>query len=263
MYLLNCLPIKTLQQPSPYFALYGVHPSYSQLRVFGCRCYPNLSSIAPHKLSPRSTFCVFFGYSAEHKGYRCLDLSTDRLIVSRHVTFDESSFPFAERSSVPANLDFLNEFEASVLPIRPRSSSVCAGSDDPLAGGSNLELRSVPATSTNDVSWAPFHPPRAAVLSPSASSTAAPVLSPRMTHAATTTPALTSGPDDTNGTTSPAHTHEYGPQFHAYEASRSKSYASVTYIIAGDPSLLRSMGNWQVAVGADMPFPSSMAPLCS
>ena len=120
-YLLNRQPSKTLNFATPFFALYGVHPSYSHLRVFGCKCYPNLSATAPHKLAPRSTLCVFLGYPLEHKGYRCLDLATNRVIISRHVTFDESSFPFAERDTpVPStNLDFLMEFDYAPAPIGP------------------------------------------------------------------------------------------------------------------------------------------------
>jgi hypothetical protein len=80
---------------SPYFALHGVTPSYEHLRMFGCACYPNLSAKATHKLAPRSTRCIFLGYSANHKGYLCLDLTTNNIIVSRHVVFDEADFPFS------------------------------------------------------------------------------------------------------------------------------------------------------------------------
>jgi hypothetical protein len=85
--------------------------------VFGCTCYPNTFSTTPHKLSPRSTRCVFLGYSSDHKGYRCLDLSTNRLIVSRHVVFDEASFPLAASPHL-TDLDFLCESGSSVNPIR-------------------------------------------------------------------------------------------------------------------------------------------------
>jgi hypothetical protein len=80
---------------SPYFALHGVTPSYEHLRVFSCACYPNLSAKATHKLAPRSTRCIFLGYSANHKGYLCLDLTKKNIIVSRHVVFDEADFPFS------------------------------------------------------------------------------------------------------------------------------------------------------------------------
>jgi hypothetical protein len=131
-YLLNRHPTKTLSGLTPFFALTGTNPTYSHLRVFGCACYPNLSSTAPHKLSPRSSLCVFLGYSSDHKGYRCLDLHSNRIIISRHVTFDESLFPFSEMStspSDPATLDFLNDDDPSTMPIRP--SVVVAGTSPP------------------------------------------------------------------------------------------------------------------------------------
>jgi hypothetical protein len=101
-YVLNILPTKTLHFSTPHFALFGEAPVYDHLRVFGCGCYPNLSATAAHKLAPRSTLCVFLGYSTHHKGYRCLDLASNRIIISRHVTFDESTFTFATDSPIPA-----------------------------------------------------------------------------------------------------------------------------------------------------------------
>jgi hypothetical protein len=102
-----------------HIALFGSAPSYEHLRVFGCVCYPNTAATAPHKLAPRSIWCVFLGYSSDHKGYHCLDLSTNRLIVSRHVVFDEDNFPLAA-SPNPTDLDFLCEFGSTVSTVGTR-----------------------------------------------------------------------------------------------------------------------------------------------
>jgi hypothetical protein len=100
----------------PHLALFGSAPSYEHPHVFGCTCYPNTTTTAPYKLSPRSTWCVFLGYSADNKGYRCLDLSINRLIISRHVIFDEHSFPLTALPS-PTDLDFLCESGPTVSII--------------------------------------------------------------------------------------------------------------------------------------------------
>jgi hypothetical protein len=82
VYLLNHLPMKTISTVCPHVALFGSAPPYEQLRIFGCACYPNIATTPPHKLASWSTRCVILGYYADHKGYRCLDLSTNCLIVS-------------------------------------------------------------------------------------------------------------------------------------------------------------------------------------
>jgi len=77
-YLLNRLPSSASPAPTPHHALFGNPPRYDHLRVFGCACYPNTTATAPHKLAPRSTHCVFLGYSPDHKGYQCFDLTSRR-----------------------------------------------------------------------------------------------------------------------------------------------------------------------------------------
>ena len=97
-YLHNRRPSSSIQHDIPYTRLHNQQPTYNHLRVFGCLCYPNMQATSKHKLAPRSTACVFLGYPPSHKGYRCLDLSTRRIIISRHVIFDETAFPFAATS---------------------------------------------------------------------------------------------------------------------------------------------------------------------
>jgi hypothetical protein len=79
--LLNRLPTRAIQAACPHLALFGSAPSYEHLRVFCCTCYPNTAATAPHKLSHVPPG-VFLGYSTNHKGYRYLNLSTNRLIIS-------------------------------------------------------------------------------------------------------------------------------------------------------------------------------------
>jgi hypothetical protein len=129
-YLLNRLPTTTIQAACPHFALFGSVPYYEHLRVFGCTCYPNTTVTGQHKLSPCSTRCVFLGYSVDHKGYRCLDLSTNRPIVSRHVVFDEDSFPLAASPSL-IDLDFLCESGPTVSTIRAHLTTACTSTPAP------------------------------------------------------------------------------------------------------------------------------------
>jgi histone deacetylase 1/2 len=74
---------------TPHQLLLGAPPSYDHLHVFGCLCFPNQSATTPNKLSARSCACVFLGYLSDHRGYRCFDLATRRVINSHHVSFDE------------------------------------------------------------------------------------------------------------------------------------------------------------------------------
>ena len=43
--------------------------------------------------------CIFLGYSSHHKGYKCLNIPTGRIYISRDVLFDEFTFPFANKNT--------------------------------------------------------------------------------------------------------------------------------------------------------------------
>jgi hypothetical protein len=130
-FLLNRLPTKTIRASCLYFALFGTTLTYEHLRVFGCACYPNMSATGPHNLAPLSACYVFLGYSDHHKGYHYLDLSTNRLMISRHVVFDEAVFPIAASPHPTDRLYFLLSEEALVVP--PIGTPLLVGSIAPRA----------------------------------------------------------------------------------------------------------------------------------
>ena len=105
VYLLNRRPCKVIGLATPYEKLHGHPAQYDHLRVFGCLCYPNMAATMTHKLQPRSRACVFLGYPSTHKGFRCYDPTTRRIIISRHVVFDEEVFPFAAVHGSPSRPD--------------------------------------------------------------------------------------------------------------------------------------------------------------
>lgn len=95
-YIHNIISVKVNTYATPVEVLYRKQPSYTHLRIFGCLCYPNLLSTTSHKLQPLSIPCVFLKFPINHRGYKFFDPSSKNVIISRHVTFDESSFPFSQ-----------------------------------------------------------------------------------------------------------------------------------------------------------------------
>lgn len=96
VYLINAPPTKVLQLSTPLERLFGENPNYSMLRVFGCAYWPNLRPYNTQKLAFRSTRCAFIGYNNMHKGYKCLDISTGCINISRDVVFDKNVFSFSK-----------------------------------------------------------------------------------------------------------------------------------------------------------------------
>lgn len=115
-YTINRLPSAVLQGKTSFELLFGLIPNYTNFHPFGCRVFPCLHHYATHKLMPRSAPCIFLGYSCNYKGFRCLDLVTSRVYITRHAQFDESCFPFSGNFTNGRNsqLDFSSFIEPPI-----------------------------------------------------------------------------------------------------------------------------------------------------
>lgn len=110
-YLINRLPTPVLHNKSPFELVYHRLHEYSFLRVFGCACWTYLRPYNHHKTDFRSATCIFLGYSPSHHGYKCLDLSSGRTYIARHVVFDENVFPY-----IPSPLASTSPTPSAPLP---------------------------------------------------------------------------------------------------------------------------------------------------
>jgi hypothetical protein len=93
IFLINRLPTPLVQNGSPFSILFKQPPDYANLRIFRCACYPLLRLYNSYKLMFRRKRCIFLGHGSHYKGYRCFDPFTSKIFITRHVVFDEMSFP--------------------------------------------------------------------------------------------------------------------------------------------------------------------------
>jgi histone deacetylase 1/2 len=92
-HLINMLPSNIINHETPMERLLHKTPDSASLRIFGCACWPNLCPFNQRKLAFRSKQCVFLGYRHMHKGFKCLDVTSGRVYISRDVVFMKRYFP--------------------------------------------------------------------------------------------------------------------------------------------------------------------------
>ena len=103
VYLMNRLSSRVWHYKTPLqvLAQHVTLPSVLMLppRKFGCVTYVHIHKNQRTKLDPCDVRCVFLGYAAHKKGYRCYDPVTRRLYTTMDVTFIESENFFTSQSS--------------------------------------------------------------------------------------------------------------------------------------------------------------------
>jgi hypothetical protein len=137
VFTINRIPSAAVSFSTPYNILFHKTSDFNFFKVLGCLCYPYTRPYAPNKLSPKSHPCVLIGYSNVYKGYKCLDLTTNKIYLSRHVVFDENYFPFKHLST---------HTSLSSSPINPSTAA-------PLV----VLQQSLPTTSISTDSFLPEH----------------------------------------------------------------------------------------------------------
>ena len=99
----NCTPTRVLGWRTPHELWSVGHvPDVSYFRVFGCKAYVHVPEDKRQKLDPRSIEMTLVGYEPGSKGYRLWNSNTRAIVLSRDVTFDESSFPAKASSALSA-----------------------------------------------------------------------------------------------------------------------------------------------------------------
>ena len=91
VYLLNRCPTKSVEGMTPFQAWHGKKPAVHHLRIFGCIAHVRNTSPHLKKLEDRSRKMIFIGYEARSKAYRAYDPTTNRVLVSRDIVFDEAA----------------------------------------------------------------------------------------------------------------------------------------------------------------------------
>ena len=155
IYLINYMPTLVLQNQSLFECLFHCTPDYDFLCTFGCLCFSFLRPYHVYKLDFYSSSYVFLGYSFSLLGYRCLDLASQRVYISRHVCFHENVFSFAKSEQItqhppilshpiqPTHLPTLNpslNFHPTALPIHHTSSQPKQTTHQPTMSATNPML---------------------------------------------------------------------------------------------------------------------------
>ncbi|MBW0541403.1 hypothetical protein O181_081118, partial [Austropuccinia psidii MF-1] len=93
-FLSNLIPTPSRNNISPYASWKGLPPRIKRLRVFGCRAVISIPrSQRSWKFGPVGAEGVLLGYENKNSAYRILRLSDLKVVISKHVKFEEDVFP--------------------------------------------------------------------------------------------------------------------------------------------------------------------------
>ncbi|KAG6623218.1 Copia protein [Phytophthora cinnamomi] len=92
IYIKNRLPSPKSPDKTPFETVYKSKPNVKHMRIFGCKAYVLTPKEKRLKWDPKAREGIFMGYEERSKAYRVYDIEAGQVVISRDVTFDESSF---------------------------------------------------------------------------------------------------------------------------------------------------------------------------
>lgn len=98
--------MEQLNFDTPYTKLTEKIPDYKFLKICRCTCFLLLTLYNSYKLQAKSSKCVFLGYDNSHNGYRCLDLSSARLLIKLTFLFKCRLTNFLHKIPTPSTLNY-------------------------------------------------------------------------------------------------------------------------------------------------------------
>ena len=101
-------------------------PKITHLKPFGCVGYVHTNQ---GKLDPSAMKGIFLGYHKSVKGYRLWLVNERKVVISRHVIFNEKMF-FKTNLQVPDQIQNANNFQFEVENYKISQAS----------GGNNIDL---------------------------------------------------------------------------------------------------------------------------
>ena len=90
------MPHKQLDSMTPFKAWSGNKPDVTHFRIFGSKAWNRIPTEKRKDLQTQIQECLFVGYSEDSKGYKLINLSTNKSFIERSVQFQKESLVVVE-----------------------------------------------------------------------------------------------------------------------------------------------------------------------
>lgn len=125
VYILNRFPTKSVKEKTPGGAWNGRRPSIWHVKVFRCITYAHVPDQLKKNLYDKGKRCIFVGNSSNSKAYKLYNPETQKVIISRDMTFDEGGMcdwsSKSQKDPIVTSNDYEVENEHDPAPNEPET----------------------------------------------------------------------------------------------------------------------------------------------